>query len=514
MPQRLATSLAVVAGAVWCVASVVGNWDYTVDDAFITFRYAEHLATGLGLTWNPGEPQEGFTSPLHVWLLACLRWFGLPLLAASKVVGSLALGAALVLTALMARRQGAELLTALAVVITGAAAHPHVLPVHAVAGLETALFMAAWAALGVLSTGPLGSVQLRALAFTSLVLGLTRPEGNLIAGATWAMLLISRRAERAALFKALALYVVPAMSWFAWRAAHFGNLLPLPFYVKVASGSGPRGVGVAADFLSALSRPVLTLAAVGLVHTLREQRARAAIVLVPWGLFSLAFLWPEHVMGFDFRFYAPALLVLLALAAVGVSLLLRLARERLWPRRAELVGVVVVLGWVCVVIPWRTPAEQERWSRARVAGYADGLARAHGRLGRALAEVHAAFGEEALLAMGDCGLAPFSSRWRTLDTFGLNDADIARLYPPRDDRYARLVFDRKPDVLVLISFERDVFRPHLAWEQLLLDEARARGFQALEPLAFAPEYHLWLLVSPAKPEGARALERALASVGD
>ena len=44
-------------------------WPYTVDDAFITARYALHAAQGFGVVWNLADgPLEGFTHP---------AWFGL-----------------------------------------------------------------------------------------------------------------------------------------------------------------------------------------------------------------------------------------------------------------------------------------------------------------------------------------------------------------------------------------------------------------------------------------------------
>ncbi len=38
----------------------------TADDPFITLRYAANLVHGLGLTYTPGPPAQGFTSPLHL----------------------------------------------------------------------------------------------------------------------------------------------------------------------------------------------------------------------------------------------------------------------------------------------------------------------------------------------------------------------------------------------------------------------------------------------------------------
>ncbi|MEE8122202.1 MAG: hypothetical protein V3T55_11765, partial [Anaerolineales bacterium] len=44
----------------------------TVDDAFITFRYAQNLIAGNGLVYNPGEWVLGTTTPLYALLLAAI----------------------------------------------------------------------------------------------------------------------------------------------------------------------------------------------------------------------------------------------------------------------------------------------------------------------------------------------------------------------------------------------------------------------------------------------------------
>ena len=47
---------------------------WVCDDAFISFRHAEHLANGLGLVYNPGEYVEGYTNFLdpssECWFVA------------------------------------------------------------------------------------------------------------------------------------------------------------------------------------------------------------------------------------------------------------------------------------------------------------------------------------------------------------------------------------------------------------------------------------------------------------
>ena len=45
---------------------------HTLDDAYITFRYARNLANGLGFVYNPGQPVLGTTTPLYTLWLAVL----------------------------------------------------------------------------------------------------------------------------------------------------------------------------------------------------------------------------------------------------------------------------------------------------------------------------------------------------------------------------------------------------------------------------------------------------------
>src|SRR4051794_20289128 len=76
----------------------------TLDDAFITFRYARHLAEGYGLgAWNrTGEHVEGYSSLLWTLLLAGAARFGVDVRLASKVLGA---AASLVVIAALIRRR-------------------------------------------------------------------------------------------------------------------------------------------------------------------------------------------------------------------------------------------------------------------------------------------------------------------------------------------------------------------------------------------------------------------------
>ena len=82
----------------------------TIDDAYITYRYAMNVATGVGMVYNPGEAVLGTTTPLYTLLLALLAMLGGAAhnpdayLNISYVVNALADGANVALLYIIARR--------------------------------------------------------------------------------------------------------------------------------------------------------------------------------------------------------------------------------------------------------------------------------------------------------------------------------------------------------------------------------------------------------------------------
>ena len=99
---------------------------------------------------------------------------------------------------------------------------------------------------------------------------------------------------------------------------------------------------------------------------------------------------------------------------------------------------------------------------------------------------------------------PYLSGWRTLDLGGLNDVHIART----GDHSAAYVLGARPDLVVLVSRERDRFDPpaRVAWENPLAEGCAEHGMRRVAAIAFHPGYWLWVLASP-EGQYAHAFER-------
>ena len=90
--KREAMLLAAAAMTIVATLTVFLSRLLTLDDAYITYRYARHLAEGYGLgAWNhTGEHVEGYSSLLWTLLLGGAAWLGADVRIASKVFGTAA----------------------------------------------------------------------------------------------------------------------------------------------------------------------------------------------------------------------------------------------------------------------------------------------------------------------------------------------------------------------------------------------------------------------------------------
>jgi arabinofuranosyltransferase len=485
-------------------------WPFTVDDAFITFRYAANLAAGYGPTWNPGGPPiEGYTTFLWMLLMTIPHLLGIDSVMFSKVIGVLATLGCILVTFRFAQYQtafladeGRRIVSVLApLMLVG---FP-VTAIHAVSGMETALFTLLMTLLLYLVTMYVDgrpNASAICLALVSLALGLTRPEGNLAAGVALLCALVLVQGEsRRRLARAVGLlYILPGAVYFVWRYLYYGYLFPLPFYVKVIATGFLPGRYEVATFAGYLMVHVEIFALFALLKMDRRWIPSLAAAIV----FVLFFVFPAQLMGYEWRYMFPVAPFVFILAALGAAVILDWMRS-FGIRSRGLLMAVAGLMTVGGMIP---DAQEMLGGEIR---YAESLQDAHVALGQRLSSC----GEDMdspLLAVGDAGAVPYYSGWQTIDTLGLNDPIIAT----SGTRNADYVLDQAPDVVVLISADDEEFLPHLYWEEGLYRGAIERGMSRVTTFRFTSifylsstspsntrqftsDYYLWVLAAPGSP---------------
>lgn len=443
---RKAPQALLVVSAVWLFIASLSIWNYTWDDSYIIFRYAENLRRGLGVVFNPGQRVEGYTSFLWVLMLAgAAKLFSNPVFV-SKVLGVLLNLGALLASYFLCRQAARDVAPVYGVALLLAATNTHFI-VGSVAGLETPLFTAllCWSLVAYLkavrATDPRG--QARWWAGGSLLLALlvmTRPDGALTYGLLWLYALWSSRKRP----RNLAFFTLPFLlaytPYFLWRWDYYGLLFPNTFYVKrggtlalLARGATQTGsfladqtggwflgglVGLAALFLPVVETTVLALAIASRL------------------IFEV---WSGGVTPGEFRFLIPALPLIWILTervlAGWLTALGKGARGLLLPAG---VCTVLLAAQVAVFIQFR---------KHHVAPVEAGMEHAHIALGRWL---NAHTPADTLVAVGDIGAIGFFSHRRVLDLDGLTDTHISHLpggYGGRRD--SLYVLRQAPEFIVL-----------------------------------------------------------------
>lgn len=441
------------------------------DDAYISYRYAQNLARGHGLVFNPGERVEGYSNLLYVLLLAPVARVAGPdaVYPVSVALNLLFAAAAWALFSRLAARRLGPPRAALASLLFG------LWPAFwlwTASGMETPLVLllqiAVWSRVDAVVHAE--AVRPGGLAAVVALSALARADGFIVPAIAVAYLLVvGRRREAAAAGATLAATLALLAGW---RLSYYGHPLPNTYYVKV---SGPIGERLLQGTLQLLSivlsagllphvAALLLAAAAGLKRRSAAGHARVRFEVV-LGLSWLAF-W-VYLGGDVF-----AERMLLILYPVGVRLLLDPSLLPAPDRLAVAVAAGAALFQVLpLAIDTRFGYSLDRYDRWVLVGKHLAQERYAGRL----------------LAVDAAGKVPFYSGLRTVDMLGLNDEHIAHLPAPyfeaghnkHDPDY---VLARRPDVLA------DWIDPRLDLRFGLTREKYERAGYRLEALVFTRKH--------------------------
>jgi hypothetical protein len=446
-----------VAAAVY--AAVV-LWQYprwTVDDAYIVFRYARHLVDHGQLTWNlASDPVEGYTGVAWPLIVAAGMRVGLSPRLVTLVIGCASYFLAAWTLRANQRRLGVPEPVRACVTTTTMLFPP--LFAHATSGLETMLFAAmlgtCFGALLDCTKSPRPRAQAY-LWLELLVLSLLRPEGLLFACAFGCALAVTIRHDRGALRVGAAIafgaFALPYGAYFAWRASYYGRFFPNTYYAKAAASGFDAGFLKSTVGLVNLFSPLLVAAVACAVLIRKCQRPPLWPTLaVAVSLAALAAQYSRSSLIMDYLYRFQIHTLFLVLPFVGV-LLAGAAESLRLPQRygAARGGLLLALLGTCV-LGWSVESlASESKTRAYAQRYLDVESEQHARVAEWL-NAHLS-PSDSVACWVDAGIIPYLADDHEFIDFGrLNDEYLARRGISRQD-LAEYFFSRRPGALVLTS---------------------------------------------------------------
>jgi hypothetical protein len=420
---------------------------WTLDDAYISMRYAEHFAQGKGIVFNEGEHSEGYTTFLWVLLLGIGNFLGAPMEPLAKGMGFFFCAATMLLLSIshwIAPRLNAQV-AALATILCGTTG---VFTVWSMSGMEVPLVafcctLATLLHLRAREAAPEGETPHQrwtiACSLACVLATMSRPEAGLVFLAFFIdRFILSIRRRDMDFFIFGLVFSAVYLPYFAWRFWYYGHLLPNTFYAKVGDNAAQitRGWNYVNKFLIT-GFSVAAPAAAGLLVSLALARRYGGGILTIAGLLSVHTVYVVMVGGdvmLASRFFATVLPLFALLGACVVGLGMSRPRE-------------ILVATALIVALNVFQMANDPYIKAT-----GGVGFNGAKVGRWLQE-HAA--PDTLIATNTAGSIPFFSKLPAIDTLGLTDETIAHRYLPNVGRGTpghekgdgKYVLSRKPDII-------------------------------------------------------------------
>jgi arabinofuranosyltransferase len=449
---------------------------FTVDDAYISFRYARNLAAGLGPVFNAGERVEGYSNPVYTFVLAgfaalTTRPEWIP--QAGRVLGLVSALGTLTILALgipgLKLRPGPLLASLLLATSTSFA-------LWAVAGLETPVYaLCVTAAFALTLARPDSGIKRFSMGVLLALITLSRPEGALIAAVfvLWRLLDPKTRGDQSGHAEVLIAAALPVLAYLGFRFFYFGDWLPNTFYAKDGpiGRSYDKGLWYLVSFVHWNGGKWL-YAAAPLVLLSRESRGAgilAGLVLAA----QAAFIF---LVGGDWmdqhRFLSPFLPLVFLVVAQGWAVLgeavIRPLRK--WPG-GRFPGFVRFLGlalvWLTLVYDaWPRTNQQKENGYVNASPYYEAIGKA----------VAVAARPEWTVATHDIGAIGWYGKTKVLDLLGLVDPTLARNKAGADE----LIALRNPEIVILHYDNRNP--PEARWRLVETADFENRYAVPLSPV--------------------------------
>ncbi len=465
--------LLVVLTALLAVAARLLPGPRTIDDAYITFRYARNLLRGEGPVFNPGERVLGTTTPLYMGTLAVAALpFGAdaaPFPDIAPVLNALADA----LTCLLLIGIGSALSTpgaGWAAAVLWAVSPMSV--TFAVGGLETSVYILLLASvLYFRLRGKLIAMSaLAGLAF------LTRPDALILAALIFLELAVvllrgkSLRAGLGALVRIALPFLLIAGAWSVFAFLYYGTVLPHSLLAKSVAYRLDAGSGMirllqqyGTPFFEQLTfgamvlivtLPLylfLSLAGIARAEKMLPRAGAAAGLLYPWVYFAVFSAANPLV----FRWYlAPPTPFLFLTIFLGLAALLEGLRAGGGRVRKIVFAGLAAAALALSLREWKPAADHGPARPAPEMAYIQ-LELQYRKVAEDLSQW---IPPEYTVAAGDVGVLGYYLDNPILDTVGLNSPEAVRFYPLPESIYAilyaippDLILSARPEVIVFLE---------------------------------------------------------------
>jgi len=412
---------------------------FVQDDAFISFRYAEHLAQGKGLVWNDGYRIEGFSNFLWTVIIAAGIFFS-----AEPVVFSQIMGLVFFLITLLTIYKISQFvfkssdLALLIIFLTGV---NYTFSCYATGGLETMLQTCLFAFSIYLSflvcSRPEKNYLYLFILSVALALSLMiRLDSAIIVPVVFVFLVYccfkspcpAKKKIVSLLLFSLPLILIIGF-WLYWKWKYFGDILPNTYYLKAAHTNyvlyGLKYIYM--FIISNLLIPFPVLFFFGLPKILPAFNRKWYFLL------GVVTLWLAYIIKIggdfmEFRFFVP---ILPFLVILYIWLILKVVIQRFI--RTTLIFLIVIgsfhhqftFGKITFITEIASITELTHQVEAPDISWAD-----VGKiLGRDLN-----YSSNITIAVTAAGAIPFYSKLRTVDMLGLSDKWIALNGVPYRDK--------------------------------------------------------------------------------
>lgn len=488
--QAVTAACLVLAFVYLVILQVEAIWPFTIDDMYITLRYAKNWVAGGELLWNMDSPPvEGYSNFSFLVLAGyVLTWGGDPV-AALKWMGVCGLFFTILALYLLSRFWFGRLISLIPCVwlllYRGQI-------IWSVSGLETTTYQALLA-LGLYcllrAQGYKASPQARGVpqfpmallaGFLFVLASMTRSEAPALIMlfyclAGWDALSRQRLALRAIACSAM-VYLVAYLPYFLWRWQYYGLLFSNPVYCK---GHSAEWFILDSDYLS-LAWPFLLLAIYG---ALRKGRN-----LLPWYfilpsvVYLLLLIRAQSLVAFDNRLFLPVFFLLLPVSLQGLRELVTV----FLPRTEQSVSTATLLlasfFMAFFFIPMMTLPQLRYFTKNPVAGEKLRL--------KVVQWLNQHTSADSRIVLGDSGFIPYYSPLHYTDSYCLNNKAMAmQPQAERDQWFCRTILSLKPDVVILASLIEGNKVTYMPVDQCLEQALKTNSAYQLQALYYSASDH-------------------------